>query len=87
MQDQLNIAYIQTDLAWENPKQNRKHFKQKIEEITKPVDVIILPEMFTTAFTMNAKENAETMDGKSLQWMKTLASEKQVAIVGSLIIE
>ncbi len=87
MQDQLKIAYLQSDLIWEDPKQNRKHFKQKIEDITKPVDVILLPEMFTTGFTMNAKDNAETMTGKSVEWMQKIANSKNAALVGSLTIE
>ncbi|WP_053976888.1 amidohydrolase [Mangrovimonas xylaniphaga] len=87
MQDQLKVAFIQQELAWENPKQNRKQFKEAIEGISQKVDLILLPEMFTTGFTMNAKEQAETMDGKSVDWMKKLASAKDAAIVGSLIIE
>ena len=59
MQDHLKIALIQSDLIWENPKKNRKHFKEKIESITEVVDFIVLPEMFATGFTMNAAEVAE----------------------------
>ncbi|WP_166960791.1 amidohydrolase [Yeosuana marina] len=86
MQEQLKIALIQTDLVWENPKKNRKQLKEKIESISKTVDVIILPEMFSTGFTMNAKEVAETMDGKTVAWMKKRALKTNAAIVGSLII-
>tara|TARA_R110002033_G_scaffold122_8_gene1339 strand:- start:12720 stop:13259 length:540 start_codon:yes stop_codon:yes gene_type:complete len=86
MQEQLKIALIQTDLVWENPKKNRKQLKEKIESISKTVDVIILPEMFSTGFTMNAKEVAETMDGKTVAWMKRRALKTNAAIVGSLII-
>ena len=87
MQDELKIAFIQTDLAWENPKKNRKNFKEKMESILTPVDIIILPEMFTTGFTMNAKDNFETMNGKTVEWMQIHAKEKQAAIIGSIIIE
>lgn len=87
MQDTLKIAFIQSDLAWENPKQNRDYFKEKIEAITSPVDLIILPEMFTTGFTMNAKEYAETMQDKSLHWMQKMAAFKNTALVGSIIIK
>lgn len=87
MQDELKIAFIQTDLVWEKQKKNRKNFKEKIESIIQPVDIIILPEMFTTGFTMNAKDNSETMNGKSVEWMQTRAKEKEAAIVGSIIIE
>jgi len=87
MQDTLKIAFIQSDLVWENPKQNRKNFKEKIEEIHTPVDLILLPEMFTTGFTMNASECAEGMDGKSVSWMQKMATLKNAVIAGSIIVE
>jgi omega-amidase len=87
MQEQLKVAIIQSELVWENPKQNRKNFKEKIQSILNPIDIVVLPEMFTTGFTMNASEYAETMDGKSVSWMQQLASEQNTVIVGSLIIE
>lgn len=87
MQEQLEVAFIQTDLAWEDAKTNRKNFKQKIEELSDSVDLIILPEMFTTAFTMNAEALAETMDGKSVSWLKDQAKANNAAIMGSLIIK
>ncbi len=86
MQDELKIALIQSDLVWENPAQNRINFTKKIDNISEDVDVIILPEMFTTGFTMNASEVAETMDGETVSWMKDLASKNDVAIVGSIVI-
>ncbi|CAH8284703.1 putative amidohydrolase [Mariniflexile fucanivorans] len=86
MQDQLNIALIQSDLVWENPKQNRKNFSEKIKSIAKAVDVIVLPEMFSTGFTMNVEAVAETMDGKTVTWMQKKALKTGAAIVGSLII-
>ena len=61
MQDQLKIALIQSDLIWENPDQNRKNFSEKIKNISEAVDIIVLTEMFTTGFTMNAQAVAETM--------------------------
>ncbi|MGM5469342.1 amidohydrolase [Flavobacteriaceae bacterium LMO-SS05] len=87
MQDQLKVALIQSDLIWENPKQNRDNFKEKIEAITTPVDLILLPEMFTTGFTMNAKEFSETMQDKSILWMQKMAEQKNSAIAGSIIIK
>lgn len=87
MQDTLKIAFIQSDLVWEDPKQNRNNFKEKIEAITAPVDLILLPEMFSTGFTMNAPEFAETMDGKTVLWMQNMASLKNAVLIGSIIIE
>ena len=86
MQNQLKIALIQSDLVWENPKQNRENFSKKINNISEIIDVIILPEMFTTGFTMNAKTVAETMDDETVSWMKALASKTDAVIVGSIII-
>jgi omega-amidase len=86
MQDQLKIAIIQSDLVWENPKQNRANFKAKIKTISQPVDIIVLPEMFTTGFTMNAAHVAETMNGKTVSWMQKMATKTNAAIVGSIIV-
>ena len=86
MQDNLKIALIQSDLVWENPEQNRTNFTKKINNISEEVDVILLPEMFTTGFTMNASALAEAMDGKTVSWMKELALKTKAAIVGSIII-
>ena len=86
MQDELKIALIQSDLVWENPEQNRVNFTKKIVALSEHVDVIVLPEMFTTGFTMNAQAVAETMEGTTVSWMKDLASKKNAAIVGSIVI-
>ncbi len=86
MQNELKIALIQSDLVWENPEQNKVHFSKKIESISDVVDVIILPEMFTSGFTMNASEVAETMFGETVVWMQEIALKKQTAILGSMVI-
>lgn len=87
MQDKLKVALIQSDLVWENPKKNRKNFSEKIKSLVQEVDVIVLPEMFATGFTMNAETIAETMDGKTVAWMRKKALKTGAAIVGSLIIK
>ncbi|PKP26055.1 MAG: amidohydrolase [Bacteroidetes bacterium HGW-Bacteroidetes-2] len=87
MKDSLHIALIQAPLVWENADSNRNYFSKKILAISEAVDVFILPEMFTTGFTMNANPLAETMQGKTLSWMLNLAKEKQSAITGSIIIK
>ena len=83
----LKVVLIQSDLVWENPKGNLENFSNKIKAIREEVDLIILPEMFTTGFTMNPERVAETMQGQTVKWMKTLAAEKQSAITGSVIIQ
>ena len=85
MQD-LKVALIQADLVWENSHQNRLNFSKKIAAITQEIDLIVLPEMFNTGFTMNPDPVAETMDGETINWLKNIAQEKNCAITGSLVI-
>ncbi|WP_299398443.1 amidohydrolase [uncultured Gelidibacter sp.] len=82
----LNIALIQSKLAWENPQQNRADFSKKIESLDATVDLVVLPEMFTSGFTMNPSHVAETMEGETISWLKTVATKKQIAITGSVVI-
>lgn len=85
--DTLKIALIQSDLVWENAEENRINFTNQIITITQHVDLIVLPEMFTTGFTMNASAVAETMQGDTVSWMQKMAQQKHAAIVGSVVIE
>ncbi|MCF2874632.1 MULTISPECIES: amidohydrolase [unclassified Tenacibaculum] len=82
----LKIALIQADLVWENPTKNRNRFQEKIMAISDTIDLIILPEMFTTGFSMTPENIAETMEGNTVNWMLKLAKEKNCAITGSIII-
>ena len=86
MNRSLKIALIQADLIWQNAKQNRINFSEKINNITEKVDVIVLPEMFTTGFSMQPQKIAEYMVGDTVKWMQQIASEKNTAICGSIII-
>tara|TARA_R100001369_G_scaffold80582_1_gene111065 strand:+ start:150 stop:932 length:783 start_codon:yes stop_codon:yes gene_type:complete len=86
MSNSLTVAIIQTSLIWENPTENRRLLNDKIKTITTSIDLIILPEMFTSGFTMNANAVAETMDGDTMAWLKEKAIEKQASIIGSLVI-
>ena len=83
----MKIALIQSALIWENPIANRNHFEEKIDALTEQVDMIVLPEMFTTGFTMNPSDVAETMHGETMLWLQSLAKSKNSAITGSLIIK
>ncbi|MFC0778241.1 nitrilase family protein [Flavobacterium sp. HJSW_4] len=82
----MKIALIQTDLFWQNASKNRENFDSKINEIQSEVNLIVLPEMFSTGFTMNASEVAETMQGETVEWMKLKAKQKDAAITGSVVI-
>ena len=83
----LSITTIQADLHWEDKEQNLKMFEKHIESIQESTDLIILPEMFSTGFSMRAEDLAEEMDGSTVAWMKNLATQKNVAITGSVIIK
>lgn len=83
----MKIAIIQTELSWENPNENKALLKEKINAISQYVDLIVLPEMFTSGFTMNPKNVAQTMQGEAISWLKEIAKEKDCAITGSLVIE
>lgn len=82
----MKIALIQTDLFWEDAGKNRENFDLKINEIDSEVNLIVLPEMFSTGFTMNASDVAETMEGETIAWMKLKARQNNAAVTGSVII-
>lgn len=85
MQD-LKVTVIQSNLIWENAVQNRLAIQEKIIK-EKETDLIVLPEMFTTGFSMEPEALAETMEGQTVAWMKTLSNELNIAICGSIIIK
>jgi len=85
--EDLKVALVQSELVWEKPEQNRINFSNKINAIKEKVDLIVLPEMFTTGFTMNPVNVAETMDGETIQWLQKVAHENECAIMGSIIIK
>lgn len=83
----MKVALIQTKLFWENPQANRLHFQNLIQSISEPVDLIVLPEMFSTGFTMHPKHVAETITGETASWLVAIANSKSAAITGSIVIE
>ncbi len=83
----LTITIIQPNLHWENKKANLDMLAQKIESIKEKTEVVILPEMFSTGFSMKPKQFAEKMDGETIEWMKKIAAEKKIILAGSVIIE
>lgn len=83
----LTITILQTNLFWEDKKANIRMLEDKINSIKEKTEVIFLPEMFSTGFSMNAALLAEEMDGETVLWMKKVSAEKQVIICGSLMIK
>jgi predicted amidohydrolase len=82
----MQISIIQTSLLWENPAANRSNFEQEFQTVSKNTDLVVLPEMFTSGFTMQPHHVAETMQGETIAWLKTQAGKYGFAIVGSLVI-
>lgn len=86
MQD-LKIALIQASLVWEDHAANMRRFQEKIEQVPAGIHLIVLPEMFTTGFSMAPSRLAQRMDGPTVSWMKDRSRETRADITGSLIIE
>lgn len=87
MQPLLKISILQSTIIWQNNSQNLYQFSEKIRKIRGDADVIILPEMFTTGFSMEPHKIAEKMDGKTVQWMQNISRDNNCGIAGSVIIQ
>jgi omega-amidase len=83
----LSVAALQSDLHWQDLTKNQEMFALQIAEAAKTSKIILLPEMFTTGFSMQAEQLAETMQGSTIEWMRNLAVQHKVIIGGSLIIK
>jgi omega-amidase len=84
--NKLTISIVQPDIVWENPTSNRKQYDAYLKNIPANSDLLILPEMFNTGFSMNAAALAEPINGESMQWLQQWAKQLNMAIAGSLII-
>ncbi len=87
MESTLTISLVQTSLEWENKTKNLENLEQKIISIKEKTELVLIPEMFSTGFSMNPKALAETMEGETIKWMKRVAAGKKIILAGSLIIE
>ncbi len=83
----LTVTTIQSDLHWEDKSANLRRLEEKIDGITVHTELVILPEMFSTGFSMRPDILAERMDGPTVGWMRTMAARKKVILTGSVIIE
>ena len=83
----LIITGIQSSLQWEDKEANLQMFEEKIFSISQPTEIVVLPEMFSTGFSMQPKKLAEPMDGETVEWMKQIAAKKKIILTGSVIIE
>ncbi|MFM9945842.1 MAG: amidohydrolase [Bacteroidia bacterium] len=88
--EELRIALIQPDTVWENKEDNLNHLTLQIDKLRDEhpvVDIIVMPEMFSTGFTMNPAPFAETMEGATIEWMREIAAENELVLCGSIILE
>jgi len=83
----LTFTLIQTNLHWEDKKANLQMLEEKINSIQEQTQVVVLPEMFSTGFSMKPEQLAETMEGETVAWMKRIAAARKIILAGSLIIE
>ena len=82
----LRVSLVQTDLVWDSPSSNCANLEEQLIHLVGQTDLIILPEMFTTGFSMSAA-HAEIPNGPSTQWMQMLAKRLDSLIVGSIKIK
>jgi omega-amidase len=83
----LKVTIVQADLHWHAPAKNCDYFANVIDSLEELTDLVVLPEMFTTGFTMDAQSQAEQMNGPSVKWMRKVATNRKINLCGSLIIE
>jgi omega-amidase len=83
----VTFTLIQTALHWEDKAANLRLLEEKIMYIKEPTQIVVLPEMFSTGFSMKPEVLAEPMDGPTMQWMKNVAAAKRIILTGSIIIE
>ena len=83
---ELKLALVQPDIIWEDIDANLHALSEKLEGIADRADLVVLPELFTTGFTMRSRDLAEGMDGKSISWMRKISDNHGCVTAGSLII-
>jgi predicted amidohydrolase len=83
----LSVSVVQSELHWHDPVRNLEHFSTILQQLEQKTHLVVLPEMFSTGFTMHAEKHAERMDGRSVAWMSETAQALAAAVCGSLIIE
>ncbi|MBS1776987.1 MAG: amidohydrolase [Bacteroidetes bacterium] len=85
--DQLRLTLIQSNIIWENKDANLRQYERLLSTVEVKGHIVVLPEMFTTGFTMNPQPFAETMNGETVEWMRNIARQRLCVITGSVIIE
>ena len=81
----MRLSIIQTDLVWESPQKNLLSLEKKMKELAGKTDLVVLPETFSTGFTMQTEQFSEAMDGETMRTLKQYAATYQMAVCGSFI--
>ena len=82
----VNVSLVQTHTHWHDPAANRALFDIWLDEVPQGTHLVVLPEMFSTGFTMAGRKVAETMDGETIAWMRSRAASLDAVVCGSLVI-
>src|ERR1700761_1752695 len=82
----LTVTTIQPDLTWEDKTANLRRLEQQILSLPDPAEVVVLPEMFSTGFSMRPEKLAEAMSGPTVSWMRDIAARRKIILTGSVII-
>lgn len=85
MSAELQIALVQSPLSWEQPEANRVAFSRKLDTVAEGTDLVVLPEMFSTGFTMEPWKIQEDEGPRTLEWMQAEAAKRRTAICGSVV--
>jgi len=83
----LTLTLLQTATHWHDPARNRSHFETLLDQVPSASQLVVLPEMFSTGFTMDSATVAESMDGATVNWMLEQAQQRQKVLCGSLVIK
>ena len=86
MKEELKIFLLQFDLIWEDPSKNRLQITNYLEELS-DIDIILLPELFSTGFSVSSTHLAEPMDGETVTWMKSISEKKNAVLCGTVMIK
>ncbi len=86
MPNDLTVTLVQADLHWHDPAANRAMFDELLGALAAPTDLVVLPEMFTTGFSMDAAGQAETMQGPTVAWLRATAARLGAVVTGSVIV-
>ncbi|MFA8436296.1 MAG: amidohydrolase [Marinifilaceae bacterium] len=87
MIDDLKVSLVQADLVWGDVNANLEKFSQLLNDMKEDSDLIVLPEMFTTGFSMEGKEETARQEPVTLEWMKRMAAQKSASLIGSIVVE